>query len=561
MAITHVTYTDTFVMIRRQFTRIGRYCGVKGKRADLFSTAVHVLDMERKYQIILLQNQGVSEEDLTEEMLGFALTWRQFADLANHHYCERSFEEIIKEVVKAKVARRYYVECHRERGGYNGREALTLVRDEAGQLRLYKTLEEAQDSRLEGGEIVNYFFFDPGEVNDLTAKVYNLPRPPDSGPGSRKNGHKNGGAQHVSSADGHVEQPPAEMKTSAQVGNFTTDFSISGEMISQGSQNCEGLSTESYQNSQNSQEVEKGSQKNRGGGADGNQGSQNCTATPRKFAGQGSQNCEGNPRKFASNKNSNKETIESTEEVITNGASGAIALALSQFDFSQPITTEAIDQLARLCYPLMKEAALAHATTSARTLAESGVVARIGLRALAANMLYHVDESSPCRWRPWCRDTYKKPKLAMRPWQLESETVLWKMHQEREEAAWWPDILPSPTGLVEVPPEIDLADLAGIDQYERVGMDGELAAQLVDGLADMFARLNYPYEAKHQRVSPLDDRGYAIEVWYERDGTRRVIRFYDAYDWDLIVDAQEQTTWGSLEFVRYLREAVRREVA
>ncbi|HEX7734697.1 MAG TPA: hypothetical protein VF458_07535, partial [Ktedonobacteraceae bacterium] len=126
MAISYVAYTDNFVMIRRQFTRIGHFCGIKGKRADLFSTAVHVLDMGRKYQINQLKGQGTSEENLTEDMLGFALTWDRFADLANHHYCPRSFEGMIEEVIRAGIARRYYVECHVWKT--NGREDLTLVR-------------------------------------------------------------------------------------------------------------------------------------------------------------------------------------------------------------------------------------------------------------------------------------------------------------------------------------------------------------------------------------------------------------------------------------------------
>src|SRR5579885_673648 len=307
MALNYVKYIDTFFMLRRQYTRIGQHCGIRGKRADLFSSAVRVLEMRRSEQIELLKKRGMAEEDITEEMLGFPMTWELFAERAAYHYSARSFETIIEDVIRAGVARRFYVECHKPKRK-DRKEELRLVRDENGQLTLYETFEEAWNNRRDRGEIVQYFFFSPQVVNDLTAEAYHFPKPPDP---ERAADEQKESTLQVPPSDGVLVECPLENK-SARVGNKHTEvFSCSS--ISQGSQFCEPPTHMPAQISQEqpgsrncelspldkqkscwnaAPNVRQGSQFREERGAAPTKGSQNCEGKARNFARQGSQNCE-----------------------------------------------------------------------------------------------------------------------------------------------------------------------------------------------------------------------------------------------------------------------------
>lgn len=558
MAITTVKHVDIFIAIYRDFKRVGQRF-VKGKRADLFATAMRVLEMMRKEQIKKLVASGLDEDSLTEEQLGFAMTWELFCERAIGHYGRRSFEGIIGAILEAKVALRRYVECHRRKKPEGGEE-LILVCDESGVPYTYSTIGEAREQRKSGGEIINYFYFNAGAVNDLIKEIYHLASPtppPDGNPGPK--GTKNGGAQQVgtSSVDVlHVEQPPAGENNSARVGNKQTVL-FSTQNISQVSQNCEGTPSQKTRRYHSTDTPSQPAVST---------GSQNCETPPRKNTEKGSQNCEAKARKTASNKNNKKESLELPEEIILNSARAIDPLSFSQFDFSQTITPEVVLQLGRMLYAplparyrteLDKEKAYARLESAAQALANMPSAHEIGLRNLAATMAYQADESSPCSWRAQCREKYNNPGFVPRLWNLESETVLRRMTQERERVGWWPEYLPNQTGLVESPPVIDLAELAGIDQAERIGMDASTTQIVEDWLKPQLEP--HGYQIIPRRVGPTRARGYCIEVRYEHeDGSQRGLRFYRFDDWDLIIEADGVAPMGSLEFVRHLSEAVRR---
>lgn len=509
--ITQVRHCDKFFALYRDFQRVGQRF-VRGKRADLFAATLRVLETMRKSQIEFLKSNGRPEEDITEDMLGFPMTWKLFSEGSQRHYSPRSYESIIEKVVESGVAHRCYVECHRRKT--EDGEELILVGDERGRPITYATIDEARAQRsalfgedetlkCSGGDFISYFYFNATAVNDLFKEIYHLSDPPPTpgGPGGLVPGHKNGSAQHVPSGDGHAEQPPREKSSSAQVGNFTTDLSFSREMITQGSQKCEGISPESCQNSQ---DAGKPSQKGPGGGADGNQGSQNCAPTPRKNTAQGSQNYEGNPRKTASNKNNKEEGLELPEENNSISAGRAIdPLLFAEFDFSQAITPNIILQISRLIYTPAKEAAQAKDIATAQAMAEWPQTRELGLRELVAAMAYQVDESSPCRLRAYCRNgdpargRPANPGVQMRLNQIKSEMVLYKLHHEREQCDWWPSWLPRAASASPEPPAsevqvIDLAELADIPTDQRQGMTRDAALDLMASIREILPAKEFP---------------------------------------------------------------------
>ena len=558
MAITHVHHVDIFHIIYKHYKRIGRlYANLKGKRTDLFASALRVLELMREEQIRLLLASGIAEEDIIEEMLGFAMTWEHFQERSAEHYSRRSFEGIIEAVLTSGAAHRCYVECHRHKKE-DGREELVLVRGDDGQLLAYPTIEEARENRRCGGDVINFFHFNAKVVNDLTAAIYSHVAPPPQPPTTpggddttKRRGAQRDQTGKVRTNSPTAEQPPiTEKPNAAREGKSRAGLpSGSEENIAQGSQFCEGAGTPKTQIYHS------------GGG-----GSQNCEGNPGKTAREGSQNCETPPRKTASNKNKNpiKHLLESPKEIIISAPRAIDPILVAQFDFSQPVTPTAIRQLSRILLPPLpptykteedKEAAYAQVEAAAQTLASKPLVHQAGLRHFACLLAYQGDEASPCEWRAYCRG--KNAGFVPRLWHLENEMVMWKMHQEMEGRDWWPAYLPQPTGLVETPPEIDIAELAGIDSYERVGMDAETAQTVADWLTEMFTRHEYGYEARLCPISLNLNRGYAIEVWFEHeDGTRRVLRFYQFDDWDLIVDAHEAASWASLDFVRHLSAAL-----
>lgn len=559
MAITTVKHCDRFFALCQEFQLIGQRF-VRGKRADLFAWAVRVLEMARKAQIDFLISCGRPEESITEDMLGFPLTWKLFSERAQRHYSPRSFESIIESVINAGVASRYYVECHR-RKRRGGGEELILVGDERGRPVLYATLEEAMENRISDGEVINYFYLHATTVNTMIEEIYGLSKPAPQPPTAPTGGIPKPGKGDAQRTP--AEQSPGEENQSVREGNSETDQVFSVETIPQGSHFCEGTGTPKtrrYQKFQSSQS------------ADG-AGLQICEGNARRFARQGSQIYEGNPRKSASNKNNNKIGKESTEEnnLISVSRHAVDPLLLSQFDFSQPITQESVLQLARLIYPplpvcykseLDKEAACAKEAAAAQAIAEWPLSQNLGLRHLAATMIYQVDESSPCGLRAYCRKgdpargRAPNPGLPMRLCQIKSEMVLYKMSQERADAGWWPEYLPHNYQLVESPPEIDLAELAGIDLYERVGMDRQTCQDVLAWLSDLL--IPHGYEIRSVPVGPRAIRGYAIEVWYaHEDGGSRALRFYSFDQWELILKVEESAPLGSPEFVRCLSEALR----
>lgn len=584
MAITHVKHVDTFHIIYKQYKRIGKQCAkLKGKRTILFASACRVLELMREEQIKMLIASGIAEDDITDDKLGFVMTWDLFSQRADGHYSARSYEDIIQMVLDAGAASRLYVECHRCKDE-DGQVELIPVCGEDGRPITYRTFDEAWAKRRSRGEVVNYYFFNATEVNNLTKAIYGQPTPtppqptPDGDrPGGKKRTQKGGAQRDPQSGDVHAEQPPTS-DNAAREGNLRTESS--SENIAHGSQNCEPISTQQAQRyqasatpSQNCESSKRdpvtiGRQQHR----QDIPGSQNCEGNPGNPAREGSQNCGGKARKTASNKNLIKGKQESLEEIIISAPRAIDPLLFSQFDFSQQITSDVILQLARLLYvplpacyksELDKEAAYAKEASTAQALAEWPIVRTMGLRRLAATMAYHADEASPCRYRAFCRAGDSKtgrranPGLPMRLHQLASETILRKMSDEMDAARWWPDYLPRGTGLVETPPEVDLAELAGIDAYERIGMDRETCQAVEDALTGLL--VPYGYGVEHRRVGATRARGYAIVVRYtHEDGTPRSLRFYRPDEWDLIVEADGIAPIGSLEFVRHLRDAVQR---
>jgi hypothetical protein len=543
MAITNVKSVDNkFVMYRRQFQRIGKYF-TRGQRAKLFGLTVQMLEDLRKKQITRLQAQGIAEEEITEDMLGIVITWEFLCQCSDNHFSRRAFENIVPVLIETGVVRRCYVECHRNKEGDH--EDLELVTDEQGRPYTYATIDQAREQRRDGGDIVNYFYLNAKAVNDVLDKIYELraphqPLPPTSPPNTS---HEKGPRQPSGdrSAEGR-ENHEREGKSGA---------SSSCQTITHPTQNCEGIGTPK-------------TQKSSFGVFQENTGTQNCEGGSRNSAREGSQACGGNPRKTASNKNNNKRE-EITEDITLNSARAIDPLSFSQFDFSQAITPEVVLQLARMIYAplparyrteLDKEKAYARLESAGQALANMPSAHEIGLRRLAATMAYQADESSPCSWRAECRKKYNNPGFIPRLWNLESETVLRRMNQERERVGWWPEYLPQHTGLVESPPVIDLAELAGIDQAERIGMDANTTQIVEDWLKPQLEPHGYQIIAR--RVGPTRARGYCIEVRFQQeDGSQRGIRFYRFDDWDLIVEADGVAPIGSLEFVRYLGEAVR----
>ncbi|MGH2506050.1 MAG: hypothetical protein ACRDHZ_01300 [Ktedonobacteraceae bacterium] len=517
--IATIQHVDTFWAIHEDFKRVGRRFVGQSKRATLFADALHVLELIRKAQVKRLLASGLSEDQISEGQLGFALTWEQCVRWSKGHHSKRSFESIFASVVDSGVARRFYVECHRKRVG--GHEEIEVVHGADGQPVLYATIEEARANRREGGDVVNYVFFNCQAVNALIREIYGI------------------------ASSESQEQPDAKPRDARKV-------SAPAEApASQPVQSCEGTPV---------QKPPKSPAKT----TRVTQPAQSCEPGDRKVAREGSQLCEGNPSKVASNKN-NKEKEESLlKELIIISATRAIAL--SQFDFSQRTTHETIKQLAQLMYaPLParyrteadKEAAHARIDAAALALATMPQVAGLGLRTLAAIMAYQADETSPCGWRDYCRKSYNNPGFVPRLWHLESELVLHKTIQEFSDSGWWPVYLPRMTGLVETPAAIDLAELAGVAPSERIGMALETAQDFAAWLADLL--VPHGYEVQWSRVGPSDERGYSVEIYFaHEDGSRRALRLYHFDQWEVVLQAEAEAPIGSSGFVQCLAEAVQR---
>ena len=120
---------------------------------------------------------------------------------------------------------------------------------------------------------------------------------------------------------------------------------------------------------------------------------------------------------------------------------------------------------------------------------------------------------------------------------------------------WWPEYL-KPVAC-ETPPDIDLAELAGVEPHERFGMDRQTALEMEVYLAGLLTPHGYVVRRWSLGRLRADERGYAIEVWFKHeDGSSRILRFYSPEQWDWVVQADEVAPLGTLDFVEYLSHLV-----
>lgn len=510
-----------FFILHDDFLDIGKmFCP---RQVHKFATCLRVLETWTNDRIKVLSAAGCTE--IHEEDLWLDVTWAGFGARSLWLFSARSFRAILPRVIKAGLARQRYI-----RRDTNG-----------GVIAIYETYELARADHQYPGEIIHQVLFVSEKVNDLIGGR----EPGGKGPEEEKDEGAQRGDQAGSLST--TEQPSRSKAAleSARGGNPETDQESSDETISSHWQNCQGERVKNLPLSYGTEEA-AGNSAN-GGLAKRVQGSR--------------QNCQPPVGNSASNKNRNK-NLEESLKGLPNSAQGAIKLSLSQFDFSQEPSPTAILQLADILLPSLPERyacevafedALSRIYDAAVTIASLPLVRARGLRHVAREMAYRADESSPCTWRSHCRAD--NTGFVVRLWHLASEPGAWKCAQEMDRWEWWPEYL-RPVWY-ETPPDIDLAELAGVDPHERFGMDQATAYEMEAYLAGLLFPHGYEVRRWRLDVSRAHEHGYAIEVWFQHDdGRSRILRFYTPEQWDLIVQADEVAPLGSLEFVRHLAKAV-----
>lgn len=103
---------------------------------------------------------------------------------------------------------------------------------------------------------------------------------------------------------------------------------------------------------------------------------------------------------------------------------------------------------------------------------------------------------------------------------------------------------------------IDLAELVGIAEVHRVGMDEALAIEWETYLNSTLP--DHGYFILLHRVGTFPDyRGYAVQVHW--DGWEHFLRFYEPEQWDCILAANARADLGTPAFLTALQEELHRE--
>lgn len=252
---------------------------------------------------------------------------------------------------------------------------------------------------------------------------------------------------------------------------------------------------------------------------------------------------------------------EEKQQQPETGAAGAVCVDISLFDFFQPWSQMAILDLEGLIFPLptsyssddARRQTLQLYEETAALLANDPDLQRRGLVFVARLMYYLKDEGSPCQWRPKLRAIKNNPNLVMQPWHLTANTVPIAA-AEMDRADWWPqaispsaglqnpagttNALANPNSVLADITVLDLAELAGMAEADRQGMDRQEAINLVASIRTDLPEEEFPgvfsdYGALNRWQKA---RGYSVEFW-PVDGLKLVL--YSRADWDRVIECAQ----------------------
>jgi hypothetical protein len=462
------------------------------------SLCLRVLEVRKDARLKELDERGINEEELTEEMLWLDIEWPRLSRFSLHFCAASSLQKIFPVVMAAGFARQRYIK----------RDAKSGVRigDDNGIPLIYATYQDAQDdSEAHPGLIVHQALFESEVLNkEIRGLGRSVPPPPPSAKGETE---KNEGAQRNNQTGSlsSAEQPSDhEDKTATRVGNKRSTV-VSNRNITPPVPKNQGVGTFAgplYQHgtvagtppAPRDQGQPPVAQTNpvphtQGGRsvappcaplmertpAPENQGTGAAVATlPHPNAKPPAQRdtgplqnsqppspenaapspggedplCQAANHKDITTKRESQHMEKETNRPDTC-ASGAVCVDISLFDFFQPWSQVAIMDLLTLIFPLPArsndETVQLYEDTTARLVADPPLQSR-GLVFAARLMYYLKDESSPCQWRPKLRALRNNPTLAMQPWHLTAQVVPIATH-EMERADWWPQAISPSLGL------------------------------------------------------------------------------------------------------------------
>lgn len=559
----------TFFVLRWDFLHI-----CKNNKGFADAAGLRVLETQTNDRIKALIHSGKTREEITEEELWVTLLWSDFVERVLHLYGERAFQQALPHLVTAGFVRRRYAKVAASRKTLREQKRkleTLLLRDEAGKVIWYETIEAARADKAHKGEIVNQWFLVTETLNQAIKALGGGDVPEEEGSGDdleegeapseeQEDAQQDGTADAANTAtEAHTREVGGHQAATARGVNPVpvSRRAAPSPSIEQGSQNCESPASKKpkrprREGSQNceAQAFSPAQARTKGGSPQG------------KIASLPSQNSADKARSFASNTNRNQQESSQNLEESTVGAR---RLVVDPSIFAQvPYERQAILDLAAIMLdPLPKIDPRAPASwqdlaheqeqkwqQAADILVSDSYLVLRGLAYQARLTAYMSTPGSPCKWLAWFRERW--PNAPIRLWHIAKNAT--RCGAEMEECNWWPEgCQPADSPDTSEPEMIDLATLAGMDASESAGMEQTLGLSYAGNLRKALSDFGWFVEPRElgTRYHP---RGWAVDIWFE---TGRLLRVYSPEQWALIAEIDSEAPVGTPEFVKQLRRALR----
>src|SRR5579871_3384919 len=386
-------------------------------------TCAHrVLETKTNDRLVALMDAGVQE--VVDDDLWVTISWQDFEARAMGLYAQRSFQNVLPEMIKEGYVLGCYVRLDEE-----GRPE----RDEkTGKVLRFPTLGQAQSGREHVGPVARQYRYCFDKVNAALDRLY--PRPPEPEPPGEEDPGKS-----------HEEQDETDQEAGEADDEEQEEGSQQGDAARPTQEGIPGQTTPSPVSS-----IVPASAKNTRGSVEGS--SKIARGVVAKLLA-GSSNFASNKNLRESESDSNI-TEESAYAVAPGGAETKDDLQNALGNDAAVWSIEGILNLAAIWLPALPtnrsrkqlEADREKWQQAAKRLRESSAFAGLSdeerVAWLERQMRYMTDPSSPCSWQKFMRLNH--PQAQVRLWHVADNA--WSMCNEMEKFGWWPSDVRLPSG-------------------------------------------------------------------------------------------------------------------